>query len=92
MAPQRREPGVETLRRTDYPAHPDILGQEAGKPTNQRGEFRFAAVVSPGVCVHEGAARNVDVRHLAGGMHPGVGTSGGEQTHRATEHRRQGTV
>jgi hypothetical protein len=82
MAPQCREPGVETRGRPNYPAHPDIGRQEAGKPTNQCGELRFAAAVPSGVCMYEGAAGNVDVRHLAGGVHPGVGTSGCEQAHR----------
>ena len=92
MATQCRESGVETLRRPDYPAHPDIVGQETGKPTYKCGELRFAAAVPSGVRVHQCADGNVDVRHLTGGVHSGVGTTSGEQSHRGPEHRRQCAV
>jgi hypothetical protein len=69
--PERREAGVKPLGRQPDRPHPDVRRQRPGQPAQ-----RSATVLLPN------PIRQVRVRHLPAGVHPGVSPPGDGQPHR----------
>jgi hypothetical protein len=85
--PQRPEPGVEAGCGLDHPAYPHVARQQPVQAAQQRldGWVRGAAGRR-----HEDGLVHVEVRHLAAGVHPGVGPAGAHDGHLGhPQHRRQ---
>ena len=89
MASQRREAGVERRRGAKNPTHAHILGKELGEPADQRIELGVVGPRRARIGMGQGLGGYIDVGHLAGGMHAGVGASGREQPNRNPEDRRE---
>ena len=73
-ARQRREARVEARRRGRGAADPDVRRQQAVQPAQQQPVVRDLG-------------RQVDVRHLAAGVHPGVGAAGDGEAGRLRAHQ-----